>query len=255
MDKRRTRIGQPARSAHGFITQTIGMGILRGDYPVGAVLPPEAELMARFGVSRTALREAMKTLSAKGLVQSRAKVGTRVLPESDWNMFDGDLLSWRLEVGIDARFLGGLFEVRQTLEPLAAALAAHRRSADDLARLWNCQKAMEDPKHDRESFARVDLAFHLAVVEASRNPLMRSIGAVIEAALAMSFTLSTPTDDPERQQRSAAKHAAIVEAIERGDATAASLAMSAVILEGAQRRGYGGTEAPIAMIEARAFDL
>src|SRR5215467_12937139 len=103
--------GRRARSAHGFVTHSIGIAILKGEFPVGTTLPPVGELMLRFGVSRTALREALQTLTAKGLVASKTKIGTRVLDEGAWNMFDADILAWRLELGMDLEFLGRLFEI------------------------------------------------------------------------------------------------------------------------------------------------
>src|SRR6187200_2604436 len=85
-----------SRSAHDVVAQGIGLGILEGEFSIGSTLPGDAELMQRFGVSRTSLREALKTLAAKGLIESKTKVGTRVLEETRWNMFDPDLLTWRL---------------------------------------------------------------------------------------------------------------------------------------------------------------
>jgi len=108
----------PARSAHGLVTHGLGRDIVEGRFAAGTTLPGDAELMERFGVSRTALREGLKTLAAKGLIESKTKVGTRVLPSKHWNMFDGDILSWRLAQGVDRSFLASLFEVRQALEPL-----------------------------------------------------------------------------------------------------------------------------------------
>src|SRR5262249_1123616 len=96
----RHRSAARVRSAHSLVTRGMGRGIRRGEYPVGAVLPGPPELMDHFGVSRTALREALQTLAAKGLVAAKTRIGTRVLDESHWNMFDPDILFWRLELGM-----------------------------------------------------------------------------------------------------------------------------------------------------------
>jgi DNA-binding FadR family transcriptional regulator len=229
-------VGTPVRTGQAHVARTLGVAILAGEYSVGSILPTEAELMARFGVSRTVLREVLKTLAAKGLVQSKTKVGTRVLPSETWNMFDADVLAWRLEKGIDRSLLISLFEIREALEPAAAALAAVRRSPQQLARLRAIAADMFRPDHTTESFAEADLRLHLEIAAASGNPFMRSIGAIIDAALTAAFAMISPSDDRERQQEAARNHSAIVEAIARHDAEAARAAMLAVITVGRRHR-------------------
>src|SRR5918994_4956257 len=106
------KVASRTRSAHDLVAHGIGHSIMQGRFPVGSTLPGDAELMELFGVSRTALREAMKTLAAKGLIESKTKVGTRVLGQKSWNMFDADILGWRLQLGVDRPFLESLFEIR-----------------------------------------------------------------------------------------------------------------------------------------------
>ena len=214
----------------------MGVAILRGDYPEGALLPAEGDLMAQFGISRTVLREVLKTLAAKGLVVSKTRVGTKVRAQVDWNMFDSDLLGWRLDLGMDLRFLNSLYEIRLAVEPAACALAALRRSDESIARMRALIDEFRQPGHTRLSFAEVDLALHLEIAAASGNPFMRSVGAIIEAALMASFVDSAPVDDIARQQRSTEEHAAIVEAIAHGDATGAAAAMTSVIEDGRKNR-------------------
>jgi DNA-binding FadR family transcriptional regulator len=255
--RRRGRIRNPVRSAHGLVMRAIGLGIVRGEFPVGVVLPGNETLTARFGVSRTALREALQTLAAKGLIASKTRIGTRVLEERHWNMFDADILAWRLEAGLDERFLARLFEIRQAVEPPAAALAALRRSDADLARMAAALAEMRrDGGHDRDSFTDCDLEFHHAVLDASGNPFMRSIGTVIETALAASFTLSSPVDSPAALALSADQHEAIFRAIERRDPGAAVEAMTTVIAQGAKSGGLGSlvrtvADVPVTSIENR----
>jgi DNA-binding FadR family transcriptional regulator len=122
-----TRMGG-ARMGQEQIVRAMGIAILRGDYPEGALLPAEGDLMAQFGISRTVLREVLKTLAAKGLVVSKTRVGTKVRNQVDWNMFDSDLLGWRLDLGMDLRFLNSLYEIRLAVEPAACALALVRQS-------------------------------------------------------------------------------------------------------------------------------
>lgn len=225
-----------ARSAQDQVLRDLGIAILRGDFPEGTLLPGEAELIERYAVSRTVLREVMKSLAAKGLLISRTKIGTRIRPQVDWNFFDAELLSWRLELGLDLRFLESLYEIRLTVEPAAAALAAQKRSAEDIAALQALAEDLQRPGHNRDSFAAVDLDLHLRIASASGNPFMRAIGNIIEAALITTLTETTPAEDPQRLHQAAINHARIVEAIIAGDATAAAQAMTAVIEEGRRNR-------------------
>ncbi len=121
-----------ARSNHAEVARSVGIDIISGRYGEGARIPGDAELMATFGVSRTVLRESVKTLVAKGLLTTKAGVGTVVRGRSAWNMFDVDVLAWHLDVGIDKRFLSDLAEIRLAVEPQAAALAASRRTDADI---------------------------------------------------------------------------------------------------------------------------
>jgi DNA-binding FadR family transcriptional regulator len=225
-----------ARTGQGQIVRSMGESILRGDYPEGALLPGEDKLMAQFGISRTVLREALKTLAAKGLVVSKTRVGTKVRAQVDWNMFDSDLLGWQLEIGMDSRFIDSLYEIRLAVEPAASALAAQRRSDDSIARMRALIDEFRQPDHTRLTFAEIDLTLHLEIAAASGNPFMRSVGAIIEAALMASFVDTAPVDDLGRQQHSAEWHAAIVEAIARRDSNGAARAMTFVIEYGRQNR-------------------
>jgi DNA-binding FadR family transcriptional regulator len=218
-----------ARSSHDDIARTIGKEILTGIYPPGANLPQEAVLMARFDVSRTVLREVMKTLSAKGLVVLKTRVGTRALNSSSWNFFDAELLAWRVEIGLDDDFRRSLAEIRLAVEPAAAALAAERRSEAHVTQLRECVRRMAESERDRAKFAEADLEFHLMIGVASGNPMMRSLAAVIEAALLASFSQNTPVEDAQDLEQTAAGHGAIVDAIAARDARAARAAMVGVI--------------------------
>lgn len=218
-----------ARSSHDIIARAIGMEILAGAYAPGANLPPEALLMKRFGVSRTVLREVMKTLSAKGLVVLKTRVGTRVLNSASWNLFDAELLAWRVDIGLDDEFRRSLLEIRLAVEPAAASLAAERRSESHLVQLRDCVRRMADSIGDRGKFAEADLEFHQLIGVASGNPMMRSLAAVIEAALFASFSQNSPVEDPGDLRDTAASHGAVVDAIAAKKSTRARDAMVAVI--------------------------
>ncbi len=227
-----------AHSNHAEVARSIGIDIIAGRYAEGTRLPGDAELTAMFGVSRPVLREAVKTLVAKGLLTTKARVGTVVRERGAWNMFDADVLAWHLDVGIDARFLSDLAEIRLAVEPRAAALAAKRRTQDDIAELRRGMERMRQEASDSVEFAEADLAVHVAVARASGNPFMRSIGHVIEAALRTAFMLSAPSGSEDRET-ALLWHQKIVDAIADRDAEAAAEAMAFVIHNGMRR--YNGT--------------
>ena len=164
-----------AHSNHAEVSRSIGVDIIAGRYAEGVRLPGDAELTAMFGVSRPVLRESVKTLVAKGLLTTKARVGTVVRGRAAWNMFDADVLAWHLDAGIDRRFLNDLAEIRLAVEPRAAALAARRRSEEDVAELQRSMDRMRQETSESVDFAEADLALHLAVARASGNPFMRSI--------------------------------------------------------------------------------
>jgi DNA-binding FadR family transcriptional regulator len=227
--------GTGARTSHSQVVHELGRAIVSGEFPVGATLPGDQELEARFGVSRTVLREAMKTLAAKGLVVPRARIGTRVTPKDQWNLFDSDILTWHFAVGVDQGFLLHLSEIRLGFEPQAAALAARHAGEADINQMMLLAVAMGDPDHTAETLALADLRFHLAVMEASRNPFMRTVGSLIEAALAGVFKLSSPAADRGKIGDVAASHMRIVEEIRRRDEEGARRAMENVIRVGRAR--------------------
>lgn len=235
-----------AHSNHAEVARSIGVDIIASRYAEGARLPGDAELIAMFGVSRPVLRESVKTLVAKGLLTTKARVGTVVRERTAWNMFDADVLAWHLDAGIDKRFLNDLAEIRLAVEPRAAALAAAQRSEEDIAELRRSMERMRLEASDSVGFADADLALHVAVARASGNLFMRSIGHVIEAALRASFLLSAPVE-PEDRDTVLLWHQKIVDAITSGDAGAASEAMVYVIHNGMRR--HEGTEIETAPAE------
>lgn len=223
------------RTHFGHVMHDLGLEIVSGRYPENSILPGDGELLDRFGVSRTVLREAFKTLSAKGLIQAKAKVGTRVRDRRHWNLFDPHILQWHVQTGVDVAFLLSLSEMRQALEPAAAGLAAERRSDEQVAALYQCVEGMSQAKNSGSEFVENDLRFHLIVAEASGNPFMRSVSSLIATALGITFTISSPLPDAEKHARTVARHRAIAEAIEARDGEAAREAMKAVIHEGVDR--------------------
>lgn len=226
--------GPTRRTSHSHVVNELGKAIIGGVYPVGGLLPGDSELVEQFRVSRTVLREAMKTLSAKGLIVARARIGTRVTDRKQWNLFDADVLSWHLERGVDRTFLANLGDMRLSFEPYAAGLAAERASPETAQRLLQLADGMS-AAGSHEDLILADLHFHLAVLQASENPFMYGVGSLIEAALVASFNLSSPTT-PSREFASIGNsHKEIAEAIARGDAEGAAEAMKRVIVTGRDR--------------------
>jgi DNA-binding FadR family transcriptional regulator len=237
---------EPARSHTAHVVREIGMGIVSGTYPQNSILPGDAELMERFQVSRTVLREALRTLAAKGLIQPKARIGTRVRDKASWNLFDPDVLIWHARSGFDPAFLEYLSEMRMALEPEAAALAARRRTPLQLQHIYGWVEKMGTDGVSPAEFVDGDLNFHLAVAAAAGNPFLRSISTLIEVALVQLLTISSPIEEPVRHARSVAAHRLIADAIARRDPEAARAAMIAVVEEGismarANRRWTSGT--------------
>ncbi len=227
--------GRKRRGSHAHVVTELGSAIVSGRIKEGSILPGDAELLARFGVSRTVLREAMKTLAAKRLVAPKAKVGTRVVDRASWNFFDADVLGWRCDAGLDFEFIEHLAEMRMALEPAAAAAAALRAGSDDIVELYAIAARFDDLSHTPETIAKVDLDFHLAIARMSGNPFMRSASAIVEAALAISFQLSSPAASPEKIDEVATNHLRIVHAIASRDQDKATVAMRHVIDVGRTR--------------------
>ena len=223
---------QPVRSHTGRVVEDLGLAIISGRQAEGSLLPGDAELIERFNVSRTVLREALKTLSAKGLVRAKARIGTRVQPLSHWNLFDPDVLVWYARIGFAPDFLIHLGEMRRALEPEAAALAALRRTQAQLAAIREWELKMSDPKILPQDFVHADLGFHLAIADAANNPFFLSISTLIEVALVAMLTVSSPVENSVRLAASVAGHRAIADAIAAGDPDGARRAMQAVVQTG-----------------------
>ena len=214
-------------SLHGKVAHDIGRRILGGSVKPGEFLPSEGELSLSLGVSRTALREAIKVLAGKGLIESRPKTGTRVRPRESWNFMDADILTWAFEGGTSEHYIDELFEMRRVIEPAAAAFAAERANAADLARMQAAVEAMNAAGDNGEAFSGPDMTFHLSILRAAGNELLRSLGPVVEVALAISNKLAV--ESPTDHQNSMPLHAIVLKAIRRRRAATAREAMIRLI--------------------------
>ena len=209
---------------HGAVVDAIGRWILGGAYAPGDLLPREDDLAEKLGVSRTSIREAVKVLSAKGLLQARRRVGVRVRGRDDWNLLDPLVLSWHPDVGRDRALIASLIEARRIIEPEAAALAARRATADDLARIEEAYLDMErNVRTDLEACCEADLRFHASLIAASHNVVLKGLTGTIEAALRATFTITNRL--MTAQSRALAAHRAVFECVRLRDVEGARAAI------------------------------
>jgi len=232
------------RGVHGQTVAWIAQRILAGD-PAELETIDVAALQAELDVSLTVVREALKVLAAKGLVDARQRRGTFVRPRADWNLLDGDVIRWQFSGRTDGKFLENLHEVRGIVEPAGARFAAQRRTDADLSALDDALAAMTESAGDLAAMVSTDLAFHRALLAATHNELLERMEVVLETGLAERDRLvhGAGHDDP------VPSHRLVLDAIKAGDPDAAERAMRN-LLDKARRdlervsRGLDGGEAP-----------
>ncbi|MEO5325062.1 FadR/GntR family transcriptional regulator [Mesorhizobium sp. CC13] len=209
------------------VVRAIASEILSGSYPVGSTLPSENDLCAEHGVSRTVIREALKTLAAKGLVLSRPRIGTVVCERDNWNIIDPQVLEWHAPNSIDPALFDSILETRRAIEPLVAELAASRASLQEIADLEAAWKGMEAAGSDVGRFARSDAVFHQVLYGACHNPIFRQIGGLIETAL--NFALEATANSVDRRDEAVKVHFGVVEALRMRDGAAARKAANEIL--------------------------
>lgn len=212
------------------VARILGMRIVGGEYAPGEILPVEAELCTAFGVSRTTVREAVKQLGSKRLLETLPKIGTRVLPFADWSLLDRDVLGWRLLAQFDTKIVEDIFEMRLCFEPRASALVALQGEADDMSTIRRRLHELEDalkPGGDVRLAAQSDLDFHLSIINMSRNGMFITIGSAIKAALRVSAEMMHR--HPERPERDLSLYNAVGAGILARDPGAASAAMERLL--------------------------
>jgi DNA-binding FadR family transcriptional regulator len=172
------------------VARILGTRVVSGEFAPGDSLPIEGELCQAYGVSRSTIREAVKNLAAKRLIEVGPKIGTRVLPFASWNLLDPDVLSWRLNAQFDRRIVDDLYEMRQCFEPRACFLAARDGSAEDHAQIQRSFDDMVSTLHTPALAASAETEFHLAIIAATHNGLFVTIGGAVKTALRVSFALT-----------------------------------------------------------------
>jgi DNA-binding FadR family transcriptional regulator len=207
---------------HSIIAQGIGERILGGEFAPGTLLPNEADWGKAYGASRTAVREAIKALSAKGLIASRPKVGSRVEPKMRWNLLDRDVLAWHRSATDRKAFLLSTQEFRRIVEPGIAELAARKRTTKQIDTLVEALDDMRNAKSHTDMVA-ADVSFHEVLLASANNDLLVPFNILIDETLANLFDFTTQRNPRYRQALKL--HEAIARAVIAGDEVAARKAM------------------------------
>lgn len=215
------------RRLHGAIAHKLGVAILSGEYVPGDTLSGEVAFSEALDVSRSAYREAMQVLAAKGLVESRPKAGTRVLPRERWNLLDPDVLAWAFTGEPDIQLVRSLFELRAIIEPAAARLAAERRDRADLNKMKEALALMRRHTLANEQGRSADRDFHRAILHATRNDALVTLSSSIGAAVSWTTQFKQRSRDLPRNP--IPDHVRVYDAIAAGDGEAASGAMGALV--------------------------
>ncbi len=200
------------RTLHRTVLDTLAANIISGGYPIGEAIPTEAELCKSLAVGRSTLREAIRVLVDKGMLEVRTRNGTRVRPRQDWRRLDADLIRWTFGFGPDHALFADLIEARRIFEPAAAALAAERANARNLAQIEECYLAMaRDLPSDLEQGVEADIGFHTAILAASGNSVLMEFETVIDTALRAAFRYSARST--HSTEKTLDCHRAVYEAI------------------------------------------
>lgn len=217
--------GYPDRGPHGRAVQDLGQRIMGGQLAPGETLNVD-DLCTEYDVSRSVMREAIKVLSAKGLLDARPRRGTFVRDRQDWNLLDPDVMRWRFEHSDQALF-DKLAEVRDIVEPAGAALAAQRRTEKVLERLGAAMASL-DVASGRAQVAAADIEFHRSLFACTQNELLEQMQMMIDVGLQARDLLVHGSEGAPLDE-SRAMHRAVYEAVVRGDAEAARAAMELLL--------------------------
>jgi GntR family galactonate operon transcriptional repressor len=213
----------PRRGVFGMIVHDLGRRIVGGEFAAGEALPNEDDLIARFRVSRSTFREAMKTLASKGMVEIRTKTGTRVRRRTHWHHTDPDVMVWNYETGPSQEFLDALVDLRRVLEPAAAARAAERATETEIARIVAAYDSMCESIGDVQAHGYADREFHGVIFAASHNLILARMIDLIAIGI-YGNTVRAPRSAVEGQRKSLLYHKDVLRAIQARDATAAAAA-------------------------------
>ena len=228
LSKHRLAARKPVRNLNAEIAFKIGERICSGEFLPGSSIPNEAEWGRIFGASRTAIREGMKILQAKGLIVSRPKIGSRVAPRDGWNLLDKDVFAWLSAAVGRKAFIATTQEFRRHIEPGIAELAALKRTAAQAEALGKCLAAMRTA-NSFEAIVKADVAFHRELLSCANNELLNPFAVLIEQTLSSLFEFTTQAN-PKLSQ-AVHLHEKIWKAVKDQDAEAARKAMQVLIAD------------------------
>jgi len=243
------------KNVHGNTVDHLGEAIVAGRYGIGASIPPEPVLCLELGISRTVVREAVKSLIAKGLMTTGPKVGARVLPPDHWNWFDPDVISWQSKAGLTPEFLRDLLDLRKVVEPAAMRLAAERATPEDIEVVESAYAGMKRAVQEGGDYVTHDLRFHQGLLRASRNRMLVQMSKALGALLRTSFEISTRRKDGPLH--SLPLHREVLDAVIAHDPDRAERAIQ-VLIDGARidieevlgsRRGLPSLNQPASLIK------
>lgn len=222
----------PIKNVHGNTVDHLGEAIVSGRYAIGGAIPAEPVLCEELGVSRTVVREAIKSLVAKGLIVTGPKVGTRVMPSEHWNWFDPDVIGWQARAGLTPDFIRDLQDLRLVVEPAAVKLAALRATAGDIVAIEAAFAGMKQAVEHGGDYVTFDLRFHQGLLRASRNRMLVQMSKALSALLRTSFEISTAK--PDGPVNSLPLHRAVLDAVIARDPARAERAIL-VLINGAHQ--------------------
>lgn len=225
-----------APSLSSQVARELGRRIVSGSYAPGDLIEDENALAARYQVSRSVVRDAVKILVGKGLLEVRRGIGTRVRPRSSWGLLDDDVMAWSQSAPVSADTMRQLLEVRVVVEPKAARWASERASDDDLTLIRSALEAMESGTGSTEDFVIADAGFHRSVLRASENEFLGAFEGAIFSALLSSIRVTNR--DPRENTDSLPFHREVYESIAAGDPMRAEQAMERLL--GDTNRRLGG---------------
>lgn len=211
------------------VSRAIAIRILSGELGPESSPQTEADLCRGLGVSRTVLREAVKVLAAKGLVDVRPKTGMRIRPRSDWTLIDRELMTWQAEVGFSEEFVRNLFQVRLMLEPPTAAAAATNATDEDVKGIGEAFARMEQEANDFSAYVEDDCAFHDRITRATQNDYLIQVNRILLDAVRGAQTLFRTQRDGAQVAQALALHKDVYEAILHRDPEWARSAMSRLV--------------------------
>ena len=214
----------PLTGLHARVLDLLGLAVTEGELASGSIIRIE-ELEARHGVSRSVIREALRVLASMGMVESRRRVGVQILPSSEWNLYDPQVIRWRLASSGRIAQLRSLTELRTAIEPEAARLAAIRApltSASDLmglaGKLWAAGQA-----GDAERFLELDITFHRLVLSSSGNEMFGKLNTLVAEVLSGRTHYGMMPQHPHEEALQ--MHVDVASAIQRGNGEEAHKAM------------------------------